>query len=69
MQPFSQKIVAAANVLVLTFIYFLFALEQLKKKQKKSQIWYNSTQNLKNALDKIIGTLNLIFGITPMGKK
>ncbi len=67
MQPFSQKIVAVANVLVLTFI-FLFALEQHKKIEKKSQIWYNSTQNPKNALDKIIGTLNLIFGSTPLEK-
>ncbi len=50
------------------FIYFLFALEQHKKTEKKSQIWYNSTQNPKNALDKIIGTLNLIFGITPWEK-
>ncbi len=39
-----------------------------KKKQKKSHIWYNSTQNQKNALDTIIGTLNLIFGSTPFGK-
>ncbi len=67
MKPFSQKIVAVANVLVLTCLFFLFALEQ-PKKQKKSQIWYNSTQNPKNALDKIIGTLNLIFGSTPFGK-
>ncbi len=57
MQPFSQKIVAAANVLVLTFIYFLFALEQLKKKQKKSQIWYNSTQNLKMHWTKLLAPL------------
>ncbi len=65
MQPFSQKI-----VLVLTFIYFFVCIGTTqKKKQKKSQIWYNSTQNPpKNALDKIIGTLNLIFGSTPFGK-
>ena len=34
----------------------------------KTQIWYHSTQNSKNGLDKIIGTLNLIFGSTPFGK-
>ncbi len=70
MQPFSQKIVAAANVLVLTCL-FIFCLHwnNTKKTEKKSQIWYNSTQNLKNALDKIIGTLNLIIGSTPFGKK
>ncbi len=65
----NQKIVAVANGLVLTCLFlFFFALEQHKKTEKKSQIWYNSTQNPKNALDKIIGTLNLIFGSTPFGK-
>ncbi len=47
MQPFSQKIVAVANVLVLMCSFsFFFALEQHN--------WYNSTHNPKNALDKII---------------
>ncbi len=63
----SQKIVAVANVLVLTFI-FLFAFEQHKKTEKKSKIWYNSTQSPTNSLDKIIGTLNLTFGSTPFGE-
>ncbi len=49
-------------------VYFLFAMEQHKKKQNKSKIWYISTQNPTNALDKIIGTLNLIFGGTPFGR-
>ena len=35
---------------------------------RKSQICYHSTQNSKNGLDKIIGTLNLIFGSTLFGK-
>ncbi len=38
MQPFSQKIVAVANVLVLTFKFFLFALEQHKKTEEKSNL-------------------------------
>ncbi len=50
------------------FIFFVCIGTTQKKKQKKSQIWYNSTQNPKNALDKIIGNLNLIFGSTPFGK-
>ncbi len=69
MQPFSQKIVAAANILVLTCL-FIFCLHwNNTKNREESQIWYNSTQNPKNALDKIIGTLNLIFGSTPWEKK
>ena len=50
---------------VFTCLFLLFALE---KHKKKSQIWYHSTQNSKNGLDKIIGTLNLIFVNTPFGK-
>ncbi len=38
MQPFSQKIVAVANVLVLSCLFFWFAFEQHKKTEKKSQI-------------------------------
>ncbi len=34
MQPFSQKLVAVANVLVLTFIYFFVCMEQQKKRRK-----------------------------------
>ena len=56
------------NVLVFTCLFILFALEKLKNLRKKSQIWYHSTQNTKNGLEKIIGTLNLIFGSTPFGK-
>ena len=50
-------------------LFILFALETHKKSEKKSQIWYHSSQNSKNGLDKIIGSLNLIFGSTPFGKK
>ncbi len=49
------------------FIFYFLQWNNTKK-QNKSQIWYNSTQNPKNALDKIIGTLNLIFVSTPFGK-
>ena len=50
------------------FIYFVCIEKTLRGKKKKSQIWYHSTQNSKNGLDKMIGTLNLIFGCTPFGK-
>ena len=66
---FSQKIVAVVNVLVLTCSFLWFVLEQHKKTEEKSKIWYNPTQKPKNALAKIIGTLNLIFGNTPFEKK
>ncbi len=46
-------------------VYCFCKFGTTQKNQKKSQIWYNSTQN---ALDKIIATLNLIFGSTPFGK-
>ncbi len=60
-QSFSQKIVAVANVLILTyFLFCFFSLEQ-HKTEKKSQIWCNSTKNPQNALDKIISNINLIF--------
>ena len=36
----------------------IIALEKHKKSQKKSQIWYNSTQNSKNGLDRIFGTFS-----------
>ena len=49
-------------------LFILFALEKHKKSEEKKQICYHSTQNSKNGLDKIIGTLNLIFGSTPFGK-
>ncbi len=49
------------------FIFFV-CIGTTQKTEKKNKIWYNSTQNPKNALDKIIGTLNLIFGSTPFGK-
>ena len=68
MHHFSQKIVAMTNALVFTCLFLLFALEQHKKSEKKCQIWLDSTQNSKNGLDKMIGTLNLIFGSTPFGK-
>ena len=38
------------------------------KKQKKSQVWYNLIQKQKNAVVRIIGTLNLIFGSNPFEK-
>ena len=51
------------------FIYFVcIGKTQGKGGGEKSQIWYHSTQNSKNGLDKIIGTLNIIFGSTPFGK-
>ena len=50
------------------FISFV-CIGKTKKSEEKSQIWYHSTQNSKNGLDKIIGTLNLIFGSTTVGKK
>ena len=47
------------------YIHMFIYLVCIGKTQK---IWYHSTQNSKNGLDKIIGTLNLIFGSTPFGK-
>ena len=50
-------------------MFILFALEKHKKsegKKAKSDIIPHRT---KNGLDKIIGTLNLIIGSTPFGKK
>ncbi len=47
MQHFSQKIVPVANVLVFTCLLFLFALQQHKTTEKKSQTWSNFTQNSK----------------------
>ncbi len=60
MQPFSQKIVAVANVLVLTCLFFFVCIGTTQKK----------TEEKSNLLQfhKIIGTLNLIFGSTPFGK-
>ena len=43
---------------------FCLHWKNTKKLRKKSQIWYHSTQNPKNGLDKMIGTLKLIFGST-----
>ena len=37
---------------------FLFALEKLKKSEKKSEICYHSTHDSKNGLDTIIGTIS-----------
>ncbi len=66
--PFLRKLLQLEMIWYSRLFIFLHWINK-KKKQKKSQIWYNSTQNPKNALDKIIGTLNLIFGSTPFGNQ
>ena len=69
MYHFSQKIVAMTNALVFTCLFFLcLHWNNTKKSEKKCQIWLDSTQNSKNGLDKMIGTLKLIFGSIPFGK-
>ena len=69
--PFSsQKIVVLQwQMLWYSHVYF-FCLHwnNTKKSEKKCQIWLDSTQNSKNGLDKMIGTLKLIFGSIPFGK-
>ena len=81
MHHFSQKSVAITNVLVYTLCipiencklqhvlsYPLSALGQHNKAEEKIQVWHNFTQNSNIGSDKIIGTLNLIFGYTPFGE-
>ena len=75
MHHFSEKNIAIIHVLVFTCLFILFALEKHKKseggggeeKKKKSKKKpnlksFHNDINSKNGLDKIIGTLNLIFG-------
>ncbi len=78
MQPFSQKIVAVANVLVLTCLFYLFIFVlyiylfiyfNTKKQRRKVKTDTITHRTQKKALEKITGTLNLIFGSTPFGKK
>ncbi len=47
-------------------VYFFVCIGTQKTEEKLNLIQF--TQNPKNALDKIIGTLNLILGSTPFGK-
>ena len=69
MHHFSQKSLAITNVLVYTCLFPLSALGQHTKAEEKSQIWHHFKQNSKLGLDKIIGTLNLIFGCTHTSEK
>ncbi len=48
------------------FIHFLVCIATTQKKTRRK---VKSTQSPKNALDKIIGTIKLIFGSTPNEKK
>ncbi len=57
MQPFSQKIVAVTNVLVLTFIIIFVALEQYKKTEEKSNLIQFHTEPQKMHWTKLLATL------------
>ncbi len=61
----SQKIVAVANVLVLTCLFFGLHWNNTEKQRRKLKSDTIPHRTQKNALEKIIGTLNLIFGSTP----
>ena len=60
--------VMVKNIIYLVFKCLFILFGKTKTFLKKSSIWYHSIQNSKNGLDKMIGTLNLIFGSTPFGK-
>ena len=67
MQPFSQKIVAVVNVFVLTcsFLWFVLEQQQQQTREEKSNLIQSPTETQK-CTAKIIGTLNLVFGRTPL---
>ena len=58
---FSQKSIAVTHVLLYTCLFPLCVLEQNKKREEKKQIGHNVTQNSKNGLVKILGTLSKLW--------
>ncbi len=57
-QHLSHKIVPIANVLVFMCLLFLFALQQHKKNREEKSDLIKFHTELKNGLDKMIGTLS-----------